>query len=391
VKKREGRRYIQWGPGQVVWLAERHLPNAMRASRLRLIGVAGLSAFVLGRSADAQAPAGGLQLHGFANWGAGHSDGGSYEYASKRGYVDAGTFALIFDAVPAPNVTVVAQLGFNGLGHDVTEPKLDILFAQYTFSDALKFNIGRVKQPFGHYTEIFDVGTAHNMLALPHGVYDVSGMMGEVYNGVGLTGGVFQANGAWGLRYDGYVGDLTIVTRRPWEFDPSEHTRLFHEVLGGRVIVDTPISGLSLGVSGYTGHLDDSTDVDSGERHDVIAAQAEWLSGRYGMRAELATQSENGVRENAGYLEATLRLSEDTQLAGRYDASRASGEDALGAPSSLLRHSDIGGGVNFWVASGFVLRAEYHNVTGNRFISPLRVSPLGKRTNVLQFGSQFSF
>src|SRR4051812_48792419 len=96
-----------------------------------------------------------LQLHGFADWGAGHSDGGSYEYATKRGHLDAGTFALVFNANPAPKTSIVAQLGFNGLGEDVTEPKLDILFAQYTISDALKLNVGRVKQPFGHYAEIF--------------------------------------------------------------------------------------------------------------------------------------------------------------------------------------------------------------------------------------------
>jgi len=361
-------------------------------SRFKIAALAALvAALVAAGSAGAQAPASGLQLHGFANWGAGHSDGGSYEYGTRRGYLDAGTFALIFSSAPAKDVTVVGQLGFNGLGHDVTEPKLDILFAEYTISDALKLNIGRVKQPFGHYTEIFDVGTAHNLLSLPHGVYDLSGMMGEVYNGVGFTGGVFAPSGHWGLRYDGYAGDLVVQTARPWEPEPGERSRLFHEVLGGRAVVETPVPGLDIGASAYTAHLDDSTDMDSGERHTVIAGQVEWLGSHYGLRGEIVSQSELSFRENAAYLEGTAKLSSLLQLVARYDASHASGGDTFDAAKPLLHHTDVAGGINLWVASGFVLRAEFHSVTGNRFVAPVDASYIGKRTNVVQFGSQFSF
>ena len=332
-----------------------------------------------------------LRLHGFANWGAGHSDGGVYEYASKRTSVDAGSFALVFNAAPAAKVNVVGQLGFNGLGHDETEAKLDILFAQYSVSDALKLNVGRVKQPFGLFTELFDVGTARNMLALPHGIYDLSGMMGEVYNGVGLTGGVYSGDARWGLRYDAYVGDVTIQTTRPWEQDPNERTRVFHEVVGTHAVLETPIRGLSFGLSGYTGHLFDTTDVGSGERHGVSAAQVEWMRDRWTVRAELASQTEGGLREDAGYVEGTYYLTTRWQVVTRFDRSRAFGDDAIGASNALLHHSDVAGGLNFWVSPGFVLRADVHSVNGNRFIAPLGVSRLGERTHIVQVGSQFSF
>jgi hypothetical protein len=360
----------------------------MRLSRVILIS---LATFAATDTAGAQASSL-LQLHGFANWGGGHSTGGSYEYGAKRGYLDAGTFALAFSAAPSSNVSLVGQLGFNGLGEDVTEPKLDILFAQYTISDALKLNIGRVKQPFGLYTEVFDVGTAHSMLALPHGIYDAAGMMGEVYNGVGFTGGVFEASGKWGLRYDGYAGDVTIATRRPWRPDPEEHAHLYHDVVGGRAVVETPVPGLALGVSAFTGHLFDTTDVESGEPHRVVAAQGEWIYRHFGLRGEVAAHEDaDDDREIAAYVEGTLRLSPSLQVAGRFDRSHVSGEDAIGSPTPLLRHTDLSGGVNWWVAPSFVIRAEYHSVVGNRFISPLSPSQLGRRTNIVQFGSQFSF
>jgi hypothetical protein len=292
-------------------------------------------------------------------------------------------------ATPAPHTMIVAQLGFNGLGHDVTEPKLDIAYAQYQVSDAFKFNVGRVKQPFGEYTEFFDVGTAHNMLSLPHGVYDVSGMMGEVYNGVGFTGGVYSQNG-WGLRYDGYAGDFNAATARPWQ-GLEETSRLFHELIGGRAIVDLPISGLSVGASAYTGHLDDTTDIGSGERHSVFAVQADWSFRSLTLRGEAMTQREPDIHENAAYVEGTFRLTGGWQLSGRVDHSLAGGPEPDAAPRPLSRHTDVAAGLNYWIAPNFVLRAEIHDITGNRFIEPHTASELGKRTRVVQFGSQFSF
>src|SRR3954470_6285264 len=93
------------------------------------------AAFLFSAPLYAQAPQS-LQIHGFADWGTGHSSGGTYEYASRRGTMSPGTFALVMSAIPGPRIAVVGQVGFNGIGQDVTEPKLDIIFAQYTVSDA---------------------------------------------------------------------------------------------------------------------------------------------------------------------------------------------------------------------------------------------------------------
>ncbi|MEP6832990.1 MAG: hypothetical protein ABJB74_06325 [Gemmatimonas sp.] len=330
-----------------------------------------------------------LQIHGFADWGVGHSSGGTYEYGSKRGTANDGTFALVLSATPAPRVAMFTQLGFDGVGHHVTEPKLDIVFAQYQLSDRLKLNVGRVKQPFGEYSEIFDVGTAHNMLMLPHGVYDVSGTMGEVYNGVGFTGGIFSAS-RWGLLYDGYVGNVAVTTLRPWQ-DTEERSRLMHEVLGGRTVVETPISELSFGVSAFTGHIEDSHDGTLSERHSVFGAQLDWATTRFGLRSEVTRQQEPDVHETAAYIEGTARFAKNWQLSARWDASRASGIELANAAPALARHTDAAVGLNYWITTGFVLRAEFHDVAGNRFIAPLQAVDLGKRTRVLQFGSQFSF
>jgi hypothetical protein len=216
-------------------------------------------------------------------------------------------------------------------------------------------------------------------------------MMGEVYNGVGFTGGLYTADTRWGVRYDGYVGDLTIQTQRPWQAANEERTRLFHEVIGGRVIVETALRGLEVGVSGYTGHLDDSTDVDSGERHGVVGGQVEYMHRGFDVRSEVTTQVEGGLRETAAYVESTQRLTEHWQLAARLDQSHAFGSDVAGAPYALIHHRDVAGGVNLWVAPSFVLRFEYHNIDGNRFATPLNPGQLGKRIQTVQFGSQFSF
>lgn len=72
----------------------------------------------------------------------------------------------------------------------------------------------------------------------------------------------------------------------------------------------------------------------------------------------------------------------------------------LGPFDTLLEHQDLAFAVDYWFTSGFVLKAEYHRVEGNRFAHPEDLADLGSalaggtiesRTHRFQFGANFSF
>lgn len=61
--------------------------------------------------------------------------------------------------------------------------------------------IGKVNQPFGISTEVFDVGTLRPFQVLPQAFYGPVGLTSESYEGVGLTGS-FPLLNSWHLSYD---------------------------------------------------------------------------------------------------------------------------------------------------------------------------------------------
>ena len=63
--------------------------------------------------------------------------------------------------------TTQVDFGFDG----ATKAELDYAFGEYKFTDALKLRAGQVKQPFGLFTELMDVGTVRPFLYLPQSLY----------------------------------------------------------------------------------------------------------------------------------------------------------------------------------------------------------------------------
>jgi hypothetical protein len=66
----------------------------------------------------------------------------------------------------------------------------------------------------------------------------------------------------------------------------------------------------------------------------------------------------------------------------------------------LKEHRDIAAGVNYWLNSNFVLRANYHMTEGNRFLYPATIrelqsaiaaGELDSDSSALIVGAQFSF
>lgn len=356
-------------------------------------------------SARAQAPAPRLDLHGFGGWAYGRTNANSYLAGDPQGKYRRGSFALNLSAHPNRELSIIAQT-FWEQNDDATATEIDYAFAEWKFSDALKVRAGKVKQPFGIYTEVFDVGTVRPFLSLPQSIYGPVGTIAVGYQGIGLRGTSPIGHG-WNLVYDLYVGGIQLEEYvAPFlvlRGDSVDVSGLAHEstrdLAGTRLVLALPVQGLSVGGSAYTGNEGDPDATKF--RHSVLGAQAEYLSDHLWLRGEYTHEIKQRLGgSDAVYGEAAYFLTRQWQLAARYERleTRRTGIDPSPAPS-LLKHDEFALGLNFWVAPEFVLKASYHGVRGNRLAGPdpdelaatTAAGQLKDRTRLVQLGAQFSF
>lgn len=359
-----------------------------------------VAALFLPPTLAAQELANRVDIHGFGGWSYGKTDRNVYLSGSPEGSHQHGSFALNLIARPSRRLTIASQLFWQQTDEE-TESMVDFAFAEWRASDALRFRAGKVKQPFGVYTEIFDVGTVRPFFALPQSLYGPTGFVAEAYQGIGLRGDAALGKG-WGLAYDLYGGSLGVIeSRSPIAFFSST-TEPDHEptrdLLGARTVLATPLSGLSVGVSGYTGRRK----VDDGlERHRSLGSHLSYTSDRVWLRSELA-RVEDGDEEHtiARYIEGAYFINNVVQVSALVDEAHVTleGLDVSRAPS-LARHRDRALGVNLWFSPESVIKASLHVVRGNRLAGPpddelpalVASGGLTRTTRLVHLGVQFSF
>jgi len=353
-----------------------------------------------------------IEIHGFGGWAYGKTDGHKYLIGTEDGQYDNAEFALNVAARPIDRLSIVAQVRFES-GNDDQDADLDYAFAEYSFSDAVRVRMGRVKHPFGIYGEVFDVGTIRPFYYLPQSIYGSNGFTARAYNGIGVTGLVPFGSG-WAMQYDLYGGQIEgdfetpgLLSTVPELFDQPNITFGYSvdDSIGGRVNLYTPIDGLSFGASAYTGDATVDLEVVSVAKRDVWTVQAEYVGDRFALRGEFG-HLKNGTDfdSDSYYVETSYRLTNHWQLAARYDDQDVNIDiDPAGLPAifpQLLTSTDIGFAVNYWFSPGFVVRAEVHKVEGNRFAYPetsdevlaaIITGNLDDETTMFVFGAQFSF
>lgn len=343
-----------------------------------------------------------VEIRGFGGWAYGRTNQNSYRSGTPEGNYLNANLALNVTAQVSHRLTIIGQIEGVESAEEETEFELDYAFAQWNVSDALKLRVGKVKQPFGIYTELFDVGTVRPFQDLPAALYGNVGFMAEGFNGVGLRGS-HRLGGAWSVGYDAYAGGIGLVEREapllflegePVEDEVFERGR---DVVGARAVVQLPLAGLSLGASGFSARLDSD---DESVRRTAVAAQLSYTSERIWWRNEYARADESGEHTRGGYSELAYFLTPTWQPAVRYERldTRIDGLDASVAPS-LLDHQSWRIGINLWPEPDLVLRASVEFVRGNRLAAPeaealadvIAAGDLRRTTRLFQVGAQFSF
>jgi hypothetical protein len=340
-----------------------------------------------------------VDVHGLGGWVYGNTDGNRYLGGVTEGNYENANTALNITAQPEPRLRVVTQVEWRLEGPE-TEVEIDFAFAEWRFGRAANLRVGKVKQPFGLSTEVFDVGPLRPFYALPQAVYGPVGFVAEGYLGLGVTGERSLA-GPWNLHYDAYFGGQVVE-----EFEAPEAALLgeplegegFHDestrdLVGGRLTLDTP-GGLNVGASGYSGK------VHGAGRRNGWGLHAEYASAGWSLRAELARENAPEHGKRGGYLEAARRLGPHWQVAGQWGRVRSelSAPEARSLPR-LLEHDEWALGLNYWITPAFVFKASFHHVQGNRLAVPeadelleaIAAGELRAKTKLVLVGAQFTF
>ena len=279
----------------------------------RPLALAALAALALARPLAAQDVLERVEVHGYGDWGFGRTTDDRttnfFLLGHNRGDYSHSEFALNLSVAVNDRLTIDAQ-PFWHTGHHTnqTASGMDYVFGQWKFSDALMFRAGEVKQPFGIYTEVFDVGTVRPFSTLAQSVYGPTGFVGKAYSGAGFTGSLYA--GAWGVTYDVYGGGLEVAERdvalQVLQQGPDTtgkvlnlaESKTFRNVVGGRLVAHTPLAGLSFGASAYTGSRPASPTVEV--HRTVVGAHAEYVSDLVTLRSEYARQTGTEDRRVGG-------------------------------------------------------------------------------------------
>lgn len=372
--------------------------------RTALRNLVALGLVVLAAPVPAQDASQPLEIHGFGGWSYGRTTQNRFLAGTPDGDFQQAYLAVNLFKRLDERLTIHAQAAFHNQA-GAADVVLEYAFANYKLNDHLTLRVGQVKHPFGIYTEVFDVGTLRPFIDLPQGFYGPVGFAGETYRGLGAAGAVDI--GTWTVAYDAYAGGNEIE-----RFAAAEHflrgstlqvvsdayeDQSNRNVVGGRVVLQTPIQGLSFGGSSYTGIVAEAAAM----RYTVVAGQVGYRSNVLTLESEVAHSVEpTDEVATGGYVLAAYRFTPEWQVAAQFDdhVSRYLNTTVTAAPS-LANHREGALAISRWLSRAFVLKAEYHRVSGNRLAMPhpenlvatIAANELRTITHLVQFGAQFTF
>lgn len=393
-----------------------------------------------------------IQIHGFGGWSYADTNGNRYLQGTEDGAYDRAQMSLNLSADPSESLKLNAQSTWNIADENI---ELDFAFATWTFSDAFKVGLGKIKQPFGISTEVYDVGTIRPFYNLPVSVYGRTGILAKGFDGVMASGGFYSLN-KWGFEYNIYGGKIDLRVFHPWELlneedgqEPADNARELSDIetektevsdsLGFRFNILTPLEGLTFGFSAYSGsptihqeadheeeeeheggeeeeeHEGDEEEEEheggeEEEEHETEVASIGWgdhysygthvdyRNDKFWARAEYVKNVQASAAFNAFYTELAYFVGEKTQLTALYekvDGEISEHERPSEAFASVSKHQDIAFGINYWFGYNKVAKLSYHFVNGNLYALDLaslkQGGSLKQRTNFVELGFQFSF
>jgi hypothetical protein len=187
-----------------------------------------------------------VNIHGYLSQAYAFSDGNQILGIPEDGTADYRTAAIQIRADLTKYDTFAVQFSHerNGLSPSQRvreDVDLDWIFYRRQFGNSA-VEVGRVPVPFGIYNEVRDVGTLLPFYRPPRDFYGEGSFATETVDGILLSHGR-DLGSAWHFDGDVYYGN--------WDtHDGRQDLIKASDTLGAQLFLDTPVSGLRLGLGG---------------------------------------------------------------------------------------------------------------------------------------------
>jgi hypothetical protein len=190
-----------------------------------------------------------LEVHGFVSQGFIKSTANDYQVPSSKGSFEMSEAGLNFTG----QLTERLRLGVQLFAYDLGKlgnytARADWFYLDYRLKDWLGLRAGRVKLPFGLYSDISDIDAARTPVLLPQGIYPQSNR----YFLLGVTGGELYGyvnlGRAGALDYRA-VGGAIPINPALVGATAEVSTIDIPALAAGRLMWETPLAGLRVGAS----------------------------------------------------------------------------------------------------------------------------------------------
>jgi len=197
-----------------------------------------------------------LEVHGFASQGFLKSTANNYLAKSERGSFEFSEVGLNVTKRLTDRLRFGAQLFTRDLGPlGNYAARFDWYYLDYRVADWLGVRAGRLKLPFGLYNDINDIDAARVPILLPQSIYPATSrdyLLAQT--GFELYG--YKSGFAGALDYRLYAGTIFVEANNSLTATARIANIESPYVAGGRLLWETPLDGLRLGLSGQALRLD---------------------------------------------------------------------------------------------------------------------------------------
>jgi hypothetical protein len=335
-----------------------------------------------------------IDVHGFVSQGYIKSTANDYLVDSSGGgsfeFSEAG---LNVTLQPIDRLSIGVQLFAYNLGTSGNfTMRADWFYVDYHFRDWLGLRAGRVKLVYGLYNDISDIDAARTPILLPSSIYPLTNRNllfgvqgGEIY-------GYARIGRAGALEYRAMGGAIDIPIPNQIGLSQQASSIDIPYLAAGRLIWETPLEGLRLGVSGVALRLNEdvffpvySATESARDTLYSYVASIEYVAHDLQLAAEYA-QARNEIRELAptptrvptvvssgGYGLAAYRVSRWFQPGAYFSftyANRNLGAQSDTPVNGMLTtndenvQDDLAGTLRFDVNNFWIVKLEGHYMHG---------------------------
>lgn len=341
-----------------------------------------------------------VQFHGFASQGLLYSTGNDFFGDSTQGSFDFTELALNGSWRPLNQLQFSAQALFRRAGEtDDQKLRLDYGFVDYTLASGMDarwgLRLGRIANSVGFYNDTRDVPFTRPGILLPQSLYFDSSRLFAA-DGISFYGELRTQSGELSLLAnvvqvladaEGFEAAV-FGGRISGDFDSRTTyiTRLLYDWDGGRARVGLSYAQLNLDFI-----PESPPGLQAGSLQTTFyALSLQYNSERHSLTSELVIRPEkfrgfgpplpdDDITGFAWYLQGSYRFAANWEALLRFDLAYRDLDDtsgkafaaATGLPAHLRFAKDWTLGFNWDINSSLSLRAEYHRVDGNAWLSAL--------------------